>query len=341
MHAEDPREAVLDFDVAVISKLLGILTMSADDAMYSDVLDLVRAVFGSRFGFFGYIDEESALVCPSMTREVFDVCQVENKSIVFPRASWGGLWGRILVEKEALYKNQSHGVPAGHLPLHRSLGAPILYRDELVGSIHVANREADYTDRDLHLMEMIASIIAPVLSARLERDRQDTKRRAAEASMKLQAKELARANVELARVNEELILQFRKHLLEIQELSTPVIQIWRGVLVAPLVGGLDLPRMNQLMVRLLDDVVRTGAAVVLIDITGLPTVDTRTAQHLFAATATVRLLGAQVVLTGVRPPIAQTMVSLGLDFSTLTTRSTLASGLEYAFKALRLRVISG
>jgi anti-anti-sigma regulatory factor len=340
MPADDPREAVLDIDATVISKLLGILIGSDDDAMYGDVLDLVRAAFGSRFGFFGYIDEESALVCPSMTREIFDVCQVENKSIVFPRAVWGGLWGRILIEKKALYKNQSHNVPAGHVPLHRSLGAPILYRDELLGSIHVANRDDDYTDRDLHLMERIASIIAPVLSARLERDRQDAKRRAAEASMKLQAEELARANAELARVNEQLSLQLQKQLYEIQELSTPVIQVWQGVLVAPLVGGLDLQRMNQFMARLLDDVAGTRAAVVLIDITGLPTVDTSTAQHLFSATAAVRLLGAQVVLTGVRPAIAQTMVALGLDFSTLTTRSTLASGLEYAFNALRLRVVS-
>jgi anti-anti-sigma regulatory factor len=341
MHAEGPREAVLDIDAAVVSKLLGILIGSSEDAMYGDVLDLVRTAFGSRFGFFGYIDEESSLVCPSMTREIFDACQVENKSIVFPRSSWGGLWGRILIEKKALYKNTSHRVPAGHLPLHRSLGAPILYRDELLGSIHVANREDDYTDRDLQLMETIVSIIAPVLSARLERDRQDAKRRAAEASIALHAEELARANAELARVNEQLSLQLQKQLNEIQELSTPVIQVWQGVLVAPLVGGLDLQRMSQFMTRLLDDVVGTGAAVVLIDITGLPTVDTSTAKHLFSATAAVRLLGAQVVLTGVRPPIAQTMVSLGLDFSTLTTRSTLASGLDYAFKALRLRVISG
>jgi anti-anti-sigma regulatory factor len=341
MHADDSQEVVSSIDAVVISKLLGILFESAEDAMYGDVLDLVRSVFKSRFGFFGYIDEEGALVCPSMTREIFDACRVEDKSIVFPRASWGGLWGRILVEKKALYKNQSHKVPVGHLPLHRSLGAPILYRDGLLGSIHVANGEADYTDRDLHLMEMIASIIAPVLSARLERDRQDTKRQAAEASLTLQATELAHANAELARVNEQLNLQLQEQLHEIEELSTPVIQVWQGVLVAPLVGALHPQRMNQLMSRLLDDIVRTRAAVVLIDITGLPTVDTNTTQHIFAATATVRLLGAQVVLTGVRPGIAQTMVALGLDFSTLTTRSTLASGLEYAFKALRLRVISG
>jgi anti-anti-sigma regulatory factor len=340
MHPEDPREAVVDIDTTVISKLLGILIGSADDAMYGDVLDLVLTVFGSRFGFFGYLDEESALVCPSMTREVFDICQVDNKSTVFPRAAWGGLWGRILIEKKALYKNQSHSVPAGHLPLHRSLGAPILYRDELIGSIHVANRNDDYTDRDLRLMEMIAAIIAPVLSARLERDRQDVKRRAAEASVTLQAIELAHTNAELARLNEQLNQQLQKQLYEIQELSTPVIQVWQGVLVAPLIGGLDLQRMNHFMIRLLDDIVRTGAAVVLIDITGLPTVDTNTAQHLFSATAAVRLLGAQAVLTGVRPAIAQTMVSLGLDFSTLTTRSTLAAGLDYAFRALRLRVVS-
>jgi anti-anti-sigma regulatory factor len=320
----------------IVGRVSGILIGSTDVDMYADVLDLVRTTFESRFGFFGYIDEDGALVCPSMTREIFGACNVLNKSIVFPRSSWGGLWGRILLEKRALYKNGLHRVPEGHLPLHNSLGAPLIHQGELLGSIHIANREAGYTDLDLHLMKRIASVIAPVLAARLQRDRQDAKRREAEAALKEHVRELARINGELEKAN----AQVRAQMQQFREHSTPVIQVWNGVLVTPLVGQLDVERMNQLLSRLLDIVANSGSKVVLIDITGLPIVDTQTAQLLFSATSAVRLLGAQVVLTGARPRIAQTMVELGLDFSSLVTRGSLASGLEFAFKLLQLRVVS-
>jgi anti-anti-sigma regulatory factor len=330
----------LDASATIVSKVIGILLGSDETEMYGDVLTLLLETFESRFGFFGYIDEENSLVCPSMTRDIFEACQVQNKSTVFPRSLWGGLWGRVLIEKKALSKNVEHVVPKGHLPLHRSMGAPILYRGELIGSIHLANRTKDYEDTDVALLEKITSIIAPVLAARLERDRQDEKRRAAEASLERYAKDLASTNEELDRVNKELAAQVLQQGQALRELSTPIIQVWRGVLVAPLIGALDAERMSQFTARLLETVASSRAAVVLIDITGLPTVDTSAAQHLFRAVDAVRLLGAEAVLTGVRPAIAQTMVHLGIETSHMETRSSLASGLDFAFRALRLRVVA-
>jgi PAS domain S-box-containing protein len=127
---------------------------------------------------------------------------------------------------------------------------------------------------------------------------------------------------------------------EIMELSTPVMQVWQGVVVAPLIGSLDSERTQQFMERLLDRIVETNSPVALVDIMGVPTVDTQTAQHLIETVSAVRLLGAQVVLTGVRPAIAQTLVHLGIDLSGIITRSSLSAGLLVAFEVLNLQVVS-
>lgn len=127
---------------------------------------------------------------------------------------------------------------------------------------------------------------------------------------------------------------------EIMELSTPVMQVWQGVVVAPLIGSLDSQRTQQFMERLLNRIVETNSPVALVDITGVPTIDTQTAQHLIETISAVRLLGAQVVLTGVRPAIAQTLVHLGIDLSGIVTRASLSAGLQVAFDLLKLQVVS-
>lgn len=142
---------------------------------------------------------------------------------------------------------------------------------------------------------------------------------------------------ERKRAEEKATLQAR----EIIEVSTPVIQIWDGILLAPLIGTLDSERTQQLMERLLERIVETNSGVALLDITGVPTIDTRTAQHLAETTTSVRLLGAQAVLTGVRPAIAQTLAHLGVDLGEITTRSSLAAGLRVALNLLNLQVVSG
>jgi PAS domain S-box-containing protein len=127
---------------------------------------------------------------------------------------------------------------------------------------------------------------------------------------------------------------------EIMELSTPVMQVWEGVVAAPLIGSLDSQRTQQFMERLLNRIVETNSPVALVDIMGVPTIDTQTAQHLIETISAVRLLGAQVVLTGVRPVIAQTLVHLGIDLSGIITRSSLAAGLSVALDILNLEVVA-
>jgi PAS domain S-box-containing protein len=129
---------------------------------------------------------------------------------------------------------------------------------------------------------------------------------------------------------------------EILEMATvPLVQVWDGIILIPLIGMLDSARTQQLMERLLQRLTETGSPVALIDITGVPTIDTQTAQHLLETIKAVRYVGADVVLTGVRPVIAQTLVHLGIDVSGVATRSSLRAGLRVALRMLNLEITAG
>lgn len=125
----------------------------------------------------------------------------------------------------------------------------------------------------------------------------------------------------------------------ILELSTPVVQVWEGILALPLVGAVDTARTQQIMEELLTRIVERAASVVIIDITGVPIVDTAVARHLLQTVAAARLLGAESVIVGISARIAQTLVHLGVDLSEVITRATLAKGLEYALARTGQRIV--
>ena len=143
-----------------------------------------------------------------------------------------------------------------------------------------------------------------------------------------------KAEEELQKHKERLEELVHQQMDEILELSTPVMRIWDGIVVAPLIGTLDSQRTKYFMDRLLNSIDTTNAQVALIDITGVPMVDTQTAQNLIDTIAAARLLGARVVLTGVQPAIAQALIHLGIDLSTINTYSSLAMGLKMAIEFL-------
>ena len=119
------------------------------------------------------------------------------------------------------------------------------------------------------------------------------------------------------------------------ELSTPVVRLWDGIIAVPLVGTLDSARTQLVMEKLLDTLVATGADHAVIDITGVPTVDTEVAQHLLKTVSAARLLGAECTISGIRPQVAQTIVSLGIEFGDIATKATLADALALALRAGR------
>jgi rsbT co-antagonist protein RsbR len=134
----------------------------------------------------------------------------------------------------------------------------------------------------------------------------------------------------------DLIAQQRQ---TIGELETPVIQVWDSILALPIVGSLDTARTQEMNEALLQRIVDTGAEIVILDITGVPVVDTAVARHLLETVAAARLLGAEVLIVGLAPRIALTLVHLGLDLAGVTTRTTLAKGLQLAFARLGLEVV--
>jgi rsbT co-antagonist protein RsbR len=131
------------------------------------------------------------------------------------------------------------------------------------------------------------------------------------------------------RTREDIIGRQQEELLE---LSTPVIKLWDGVLAVPMIGTLDSSRTQLVMEALLQAIVETGSEIAIIDITGVPTVDTLVAQHLLKTVTAIRLMGAECLISGIRPQIAQTIVHLGIDLNGIVTKATLADALAIALK---------
>jgi rsbT co-antagonist protein RsbR len=135
---------------------------------------------------------------------------------------------------------------------------------------------------------------------------------------------------------EEVIKRQQEELLE---LSTPVVKLWDGVLALPMIGTLDSQRTQVVMESLLQRIVETGSEIAIIDITGVPTVDTLVAQHLLKTVTAIRLMGADCIISGVRPQIAQTIVHLGLDLEGIVTKANLADALALALRRAGLSVV--
>lgn len=137
------------------------------------------------------------------------------------------------------------------------------------------------------------------------------------------------------KTREELIAR-QQH--EMMELSTPVVKLWDGVLALPLIGTLDSARTQVVMEALLEKIVATGSNVAIIDITGVPTVDTLVAQHLLKTVTAARLMGAECIISGIRPQIAQTIVHLGVTLSNVSTKASLADAFQLALQRTGFRL---
>ena len=139
------------------------------------------------------------------------------------------------------------------------------------------------------------------------------------------------------RTREEVINRQQQDMLE---LSTPVVKLWEGILALPMIGTLDSARTQVVMESLLQRIVETGAEIAILDITGVPTVDTLVAQHLLKTVTAARLMGADCIISGIRPQIAQTIVHLGVDLQDVITKASLSDAFALAMKRKGLRVVA-
>jgi PAS domain S-box-containing protein len=171
-------------DLRVRHRIAETMLDSDDSAMFEHVLNILLEHFDASFGYFGFIDEEGCLVCPSMTREIYPKCAVENKDIVFPREDWGGIWGESLAHKRTVYKDEDLELPAGHIHLSNAIAVPIVNKEELIGQIVIGNKSGGFNNREIAEVEAVSGWIAPVLSARIERDQQRRQRIKAENELR-------------------------------------------------------------------------------------------------------------------------------------------------------------
>jgi rsbT co-antagonist protein RsbR len=200
---------------------------------------------------------------------------------------------------------------------------------------------ADLADQGIPFEVIGQSLIELIdpIGTFIESTYQSDPKRSARASRALQFLEtqfLLAAGAAYATVREDSVES--EYLSVIRQMSTPVVEVWDEIVAMPLIGVLDSGRAQQMMEQLLERIAKTGARFVILDITGVPTIDTAVAEHLIKTTKASRLVGAEAVLVGISPRVAQTLVRLGVSLGDITTFPDLRSGLEHAFKSLGYQV---
>ena len=206
LRASNEQLATSNREIGIWGRISHIFLSVPDEEMYNEVLKVVLEEMDSKFGVFGYLDEAGAFVVPSMTRHVWKECNVPDKTIVFPRDKWGSSsWPRAIREKKTNYTNEPSSLtPEGHIAIDRHISLPILHRGEVVGLFQVANKETDYTEQDLALLENIGRQIAPVLVARLRRERAESERKRQEAELRAANQQLEASTQQLRASNQQL-----------------------------------------------------------------------------------------------------------------------------------------
>lgn len=190
------------------------------------------------------------------------------------------------------------------------------------------------------IVEKLAHVAAGDFSVRFDIDEDDPFAEAAEA-FNVMFEDVEFMNKELEQKNEKLeekldVIENQKEAMA--ELSTPTVQIWDGVLTLPIIGVLDSQRTQQMMEVLLEEIVNREARYVIIDITGVGYVDTKTADHLVKISKAVHLLGSECIITGMQPEVSNTLVQIGVDFEGLITMRNISDALKYVFDELEVEL---
>jgi len=167
-------------ELSVISRITEIFIKVPDDKMYFEVLQIVLEVMESPYGTFAYINKDGDRVVPVLTRDIWVNCKVQDVDPVFPRERWSGIWGKCLINKETVSSSGPFRVPEGHIPVTKAMAVPIIHKGEAIGNFMVGNKTTDYCEKDKELLESIADYLAPVLHARLQRDRHEEERKQTE-----------------------------------------------------------------------------------------------------------------------------------------------------------------
>lgn len=220
---------------------------------------------------------------------------------------------------------------------YQDIEAPEYYQiNEIITGISLTRAQSGFSPREIASFVLsLKRAIIQILQEELKEDQETLVTEILRISDLLDSLSLVTIETFL-KGREEVIL---RQTSEINEISTPVIRVWEGILALPIIGTLDSERTQVVMENLLQEIVNTGSSTAILDISGVPTVDTLVAQHLIKTVNATRLMGAECVISGIRPEIAQTIVHLGIDLAGVQTKASLASALQYAFSKRNLVVV--
>ena len=205
----ETQEAIIEertHQLSIRNQITNVFLTIPDSEMYTEVLKILIDSMESESGVFGYLNEKGDLIVPTMNWVIWDKCQVTEKAIIFPRETWDdSTWFRAIREKRTIYSNEpSNNISKGHLAINRQISLPVIYQNSVIGIILVANKKTDYNDEGLVLLEMMASHIAPILNARLQRDRSENERQQADEKIRQQLEELKRSRHALLSILEDV-----------------------------------------------------------------------------------------------------------------------------------------
>jgi len=159
--------------ISLNNKIANVFLTASRNDIFANTLDVVLETLESPFGYFGYIDDEGNLNCPSMTRHIWNKCDMPDKRIVFPKELWGGAWGESLNMAKTVICNEGLRLPDGHIQLVCAMAVPIIHHDEVIGQFAVADKENGYDQYEKFLLESAASQTAPILNSLLEKEAQE------------------------------------------------------------------------------------------------------------------------------------------------------------------------
>lgn len=311
----------------MIAKTLANLNLEGKHDICDSIGALVRTLLETDVGFFLLREGESLVVGASQGAG-------GDGMLVAPNST--GLWSWLLQDKVATLVSAlevERRWPDAPAAIRQGFAAAIVdIRDEAVGVIGVAKKSSGQPlfDEDVAFLSTAAAFSALAFA---NADAYAAQRQLAR-DLQAKAEEAQREAHEKALALDKLDEVVSRQQDAIADLSTPILELWDSVLALPIIGVVDSRRTYEMMEKLLNGIIAKQARFVVIDITGVEVVDTRTADHFVRLVKAAELLGAKCILTGIRPRVAQTLVDLGVDLSTITTLGTLQAGLKECLRLM-------